>query len=264
MMAYLANDFQASRRSLCRRIWTASSERQLTHLERRALDADWSCADVERFTYKSADGWDVDGFLVKPIGWQAGKKYPMILSIHGGPAGQYGVDWYHEFQVYAAKGYAVFFYESARLHRLWPEVRARHRERMGRQGLSGHHERRGRGAQADIRGSISDRMGVTGGSYGGFMTNWIVGHTDRFKAAVTLRSVSNFISATMARATAPMVTRTISAATSFENSICTGTVAAEVCEEREDADADSAFGQRLSRADRAGRTMVSRAEALTA
>ena len=59
--------------------------------------------------YKSTDGWDIDGFLVKPVGWQPGKKYPMILSIHGGPAGQYGVDWYHEFQVYAAKGWAVFF-----------------------------------------------------------------------------------------------------------------------------------------------------------
>ena len=48
-------------------------------------------------------------FLVKPIGWQEGKKYPLVLSVHGGPAGQYGVDWYHEFQVYAAKGYAVLF-----------------------------------------------------------------------------------------------------------------------------------------------------------
>jgi dipeptidyl aminopeptidase/acylaminoacyl peptidase len=46
---------------------------------------------------------------VKPIGWQPDKKYPLVLSIHGGPAGQYGVDWYHEFQVYAAKGYAVLF-----------------------------------------------------------------------------------------------------------------------------------------------------------
>src|SRR5580692_9735980 len=51
----------------------------------------------------------IDGFLVKPVGWQPGKKYPMVLSIHGGPAGQYGVDWYHEFQVYAGKGWAVFF-----------------------------------------------------------------------------------------------------------------------------------------------------------
>jgi len=66
-------------------------------------------AEVERFTYKSADDWDIDGFLVKPIGWQEGRKYPLILSIHGGPAGQYGVDWYQEFQVYAAKRYAVLF-----------------------------------------------------------------------------------------------------------------------------------------------------------
>ena len=46
---------------------------------------------------------------MKPIGWEPGKKYPMILTIHGGPAGQFGFDWYHEFQVYASHGWAVFF-----------------------------------------------------------------------------------------------------------------------------------------------------------
>ena len=58
---------------------------------------------------KGADGWPIDGFFVKPVGWQAGKKYPMVLSIHGGPASMYGVDWFHEFQVYAARGWAVFY-----------------------------------------------------------------------------------------------------------------------------------------------------------
>jgi dipeptidyl aminopeptidase/acylaminoacyl peptidase len=57
---------------------------------------------VERVPHKSSDGWAIEGFLVKPLAWQPGKKYPMILSIHGGPAGQYGVDWSQEFQVYAA------------------------------------------------------------------------------------------------------------------------------------------------------------------
>ncbi len=59
--------------------------------------------------FKGADGWDVDGFLMKPVGWESGKKYPMVLSVHGGPAGMYGFDWFHEFQVYAARGWAVFF-----------------------------------------------------------------------------------------------------------------------------------------------------------
>ena len=90
---------------------SGSKERKLTNLN-EALWKQLQLADVERFSYKSADDWDVDGFMVKPIGWQEGKKYPMILSVHGGPAGQYGVDWYHEFQVYAAKGYSVLFTNS--------------------------------------------------------------------------------------------------------------------------------------------------------
>ncbi len=168
------------------------NERKLTHLN----DALWQqlqLADVERFSFKSADDWDVDGFIVKPYNWEEGKKYPVILSVHGGPAGQYGVDWYHEFQVYAAKGYAVVF--------------------TNPRGSTGYGQKFERGIEGEWGGKDyldvmngldtalrkyawldSDRMGVTGGSYGGFMTNWIVGHTDRFKAAVTLRSLSNFIS----------------------------------------------------------------------
>src|SRR3984893_5969112 len=101
-MVYAVNDFKHLD-DLYAADLKGGEERKLTNLN----DALWKqlqLADVERFTYKSSDDWDVDGFLVKPIGWQDGKKYPMILSVHGGPAGQYGVDWYHEFQVYAAKG----------------------------------------------------------------------------------------------------------------------------------------------------------------
>jgi dipeptidyl aminopeptidase/acylaminoacyl peptidase len=169
-----------------------NKERKLTNLN----DALWKqlqFADVERFTYKSTDDWDVDGFLVKPLGWQANKKYPMILSVHGGPAGQYGVDWYHEFQVYAAKGYAVLFTN--------PRGSTGYGQKFER-GISGEW---GGKDYIDVMNGVdaalkrypwidADRLGVTGGSYGGFMTNWIVGHTDRFKAAVTLRSVVNFIS----------------------------------------------------------------------
>jgi dipeptidyl aminopeptidase/acylaminoacyl peptidase len=171
---------------------SGTKERKLTNLN-EALWKQLEFANVERFTYKSADDWDVDGFMVKPIGWQEGKKYPTILSIHGGPAGQYGVDWYHEFQVYAAKGYAVLF--------------------TNPRGSTGYGQKFERGIvnewggkdYIDVMNGLdaalkrypwidTERLGVTGGSYGGFMTNWIVGHTNRFKAAVTLRSVVNFIS----------------------------------------------------------------------
>lgn len=190
-MIYLANDFKHLD-DLYVADLNGKNERKLTNLN-EALWKQLHFADVERFTYKSADDWDVDAFLVKPLGWQEGKEYPLVLSIHGGPAGQYGVDWYHEFQVYAAKGYAVLF--------------------TNPRGSTGYGQKFERGIvnewggkdYLDVMNGLDaalrkypwidqNRLGVTGGSYGGFMTNWIVGHTDRFKAAVTLRSVSNFIS----------------------------------------------------------------------
>ncbi len=168
------------------------NERRITHVN-DALVRQLALVPVERVPYKGADGWDVDGFFMKPVGWEAGKKYPMIVSIHGGLAGQYGFDWYHEFQVYASHGWAVFF--------------------SNPRGSTGYGEKFERGIElnwggkdyVDVMNGVDailakyawidrDRLGVTGGSYGGFMTNWILGHTTRFKAAVTLRSISNFVS----------------------------------------------------------------------
>ena len=188
---YMVNDFQHLD-DLYVSDLSGAKERKLTNLN-EALWKQLQFADVERFTYKSADDWDVDGFFVKPINWQPGKKYPMILSVHGGPAGQYGVDWYHEFQVYAANGYAVFFTN--------PRGSTGYGQKFER-GIVGEW---GGKDYSDVMSGVdavlkrypwidADRLGVTGGSYGGFMTNWIVGHTNRFKAAVTLRSVANFVS----------------------------------------------------------------------
>jgi len=190
-MVFTANDFKHLDDLYVANL-DGSGERNLTNLN-EGLWKQLQFADVERFTYKSADDWDVDGFLVKPIGWQENKKYPVILSVHGGPAGQYGVDWYHEFQVYAAKGYAVVFTN--------PRGSTGYGQKFER-GIAGEW---GGKDYIDVMNGMDaalknypwldpDRMGVTGGSYGGFMTNWIVGHTNRFKAAVTLRSVVNFIS----------------------------------------------------------------------
>ena len=191
VMVYLANDFQHLD-DLYAAALDGSGERKLTHLN-AALWEQLDLAAVERLPYKSADGWDIDGFFVKPVGWEAGKKYPMVLSIHGGPAGQYGADWYHEFQVYAARGWAVFF------------CNPRGSTGYGQEFERGIVNNWGGMDYQDIMAGVdaairkypwidTARLGVTGGSYGGFMTNWIVGHTTRFKAAVTLRSISNFIS----------------------------------------------------------------------
>jgi len=171
---------------------TTRDERQLTHLN-AALWPQLQMSKVERVAFKGADGWPVDGFLMKPVGFDPAKKYPMVLSIHGGPAGMYGFDWFHEFQVYASRGWAVFF--------------------TNPRGSTGYGEKFDRGIQGewggkdyvDIMNGVDAvlaanpwidpaKLGVTGGSYGGYMTNWIVGHTNRFKAAVTLRGISNFVS----------------------------------------------------------------------
>lgn len=190
-MVYLSNDFK-----LLDDVYLADSsggkERKLTNLN-ESLWKRLQLAEVERFTYKSADDWAIDGFLAKPIGWEAGKKYPVILSIHGGPAAMYGVDWFHEFQVYAAKGYAVIYTN--------PRGSTGYGQKFER-GIVGEW---GGKDYLDVMNGVdaalskypwldAERMGVTGGSYGGYLTNWIVGHNNRFKAAVTLRSVVNFVS----------------------------------------------------------------------
>ena len=81
-MAYLANDFQHLDDLYIANL-DGAGERQLTHLN-SALWAQLELQPIERFTYKSTDEWSVEGFFVKPLGWQAGKKYPMVLVIHGG------------------------------------------------------------------------------------------------------------------------------------------------------------------------------------
>lgn len=190
-LVYLANDFEHPD-DLYLADADGKNERRLTNVN-AALWKQLDPQPVTRLNFTSSDGTPIEGFFVKPRGWVAGKQYPMILSVHGGPAGQYGVDWYHEFQVYAAKGWAVFF--------------------CNPRGSTGYGEKFERGIVnnwggmdfADVMAGVdaalkqypwidAARLGVTGGSYGGFMTNWIVGHTNRFKCAVTLRSISNFIS----------------------------------------------------------------------
>ncbi|HEX8290895.1 MAG TPA: S9 family peptidase, partial [Pyrinomonadaceae bacterium] len=190
-MVYAANDFRRLD-DLYAADLDGSGERRLTNLNAR-LWPQLQLSNVERMTYKGADGWDIDGFLVRPAGWREGQKYPLILSIHGGPAAMYGVDWFHEFQVYAARGWAVFY--------------------TNPRGSTGYGQKFERGIEGewggkdyvDVMNGVEEvlrrnpwldreRLGVTGGSYGGYLTNWIVGHTNIFKAAVTLRSVTNFVS----------------------------------------------------------------------
>jgi len=153
----------------------------------------------ERFVAVAPDGAEVEAWLVRPHGFEAGATYPVLLNIHGGPFTQYGNRFFDEFQVYAQAGYAVLY--------------------SNPRGSSGYTEAWARAIRGPVDGgdgwgsldyddlmAVVDsalekfdfldagRLGVIGGSYGGYMTSWIVGHTDRFKAACSERAVNNMLS----------------------------------------------------------------------
>jgi dipeptidyl aminopeptidase/acylaminoacyl peptidase len=141
---------------------------------------------------ESADGNKVHLWVIKPNGFKAGRKYPVILEIHGGPHGQYGETFFHEFQVLAAAGYVVV-YSNPRGSKGYGDAHC-----TAIKGNWGQAD--WRDMQAVIRFMKSlpyvdiARMGVMGGSYGGYMTNWAIAHTDEFAAAITDRCVSNLVS----------------------------------------------------------------------
>jgi len=165
---------------------------QLTHSNPQ-LDEEIQLSTPETFWFDSSDGLRLQGWMLKPAGMVEGVKVPTILVIHGGPHMMYGFTFMHEFQILAAQGYAVVY------------INPRGGLGYGQQFVNACRGDYGGGDYRDLmeamdyalsRYSFIDesRLGVTGGSYGGFMTNWIVGHTDRFKAAVTQRSISNWLS----------------------------------------------------------------------
>ncbi|MRG87871.1 S9 family peptidase [Salinibacillus xinjiangensis] len=147
----------------------------------------------EEINFEARDGSKLHGWVMKPIGYQEGTKYPLIVEIHGGPHAMYSHAFMHEFQVLAEKGYGVLYINPRGSHGYGQAFVDAVR---GDYGGNDYH---------DIMDAVDyatktcdwidkDRLGVTGGSYGGFMTNWIVGHTNRFKAAVTQRSITNWLS----------------------------------------------------------------------
>lgn len=151
-----------------------------------------SLSRPEHLSFETEPGIFIDGWVMKPVDYVEGQKYPAILNIHGGPKTVYGTVFFHEMQYWANQDYFVFFCNP-----------------RGSDGKGNEF--------ADIRGKYGTidyadlmrftdlvletypdidqgRVGVTGGSYGGFMTNWIIGQTNRFKAAASQRSISNWFS----------------------------------------------------------------------
>jgi dipeptidyl aminopeptidase/acylaminoacyl peptidase len=157
------------------------------------VNGDWlgeiSIAKPERLEFKGAGGWPMEGWILKPEGFDPAKKYPMVLEIHGGPNTAYGYTFHQEFQILCGKGYVVLYTNPRGSIGYGREFSLAVRGIWGKE----DYEDIMHGVDALAQQGYIDetRLGVTGGSYGGFMTNWIVGHTDRFKAAVTQRSVSN-------------------------------------------------------------------------
>ncbi|WP_251549264.1 alpha/beta hydrolase family protein [Neobacillus muris] len=166
--------------------------RRLTEVNRDYLQA-IELSTPETIEFESENGWKVQGWLIKPLGFEAGKKYPLILEIHGGPHMMYGNTFMNEFQILAAEGYAVLYMNPRGSHGYGQDFVDAVRGDYG--GNDYQDLMNGMDYVLQHFDFIDEsRLGVTGGSYGGFMTNWIVGQTNRFKAAVTQRSISNWIS----------------------------------------------------------------------
>ncbi|MGH2402857.1 MAG: S9 family peptidase [bacterium] len=153
------------------------------------LLAELEIRSPQRFSYTGVDGWPMDGWFLTPPEFETGKRYPAILRIHGGPHSAYGDTFNHYVHLLAAHGYVV----------IWTNPR----------GSQGYGEAFTKAVVTDWGGKDSadilmgldhiiahgfidpQRVAVTGGSYGGFMTNWLITHTDRFRSAVTEVCVSN-------------------------------------------------------------------------
>ncbi|WP_323611980.1 S9 family peptidase [Erysipelothrix enhydrae] len=147
-------------------------------------------AKPEHFEYTN-DGQLLDGWVLLPQDYDPSQSYPAILDIHGGPKTIYSDVFYHEMQVWANKGYIVFFTNPRGGDVYGNEFM----DIFGRYGDVDYDDlMKFTDIVLDRYAIDPKRVGVTGGSYGGFMTNWIVGHTDRFKCAATQRSISNWIS----------------------------------------------------------------------
>jgi dipeptidyl aminopeptidase/acylaminoacyl peptidase len=129
---------------------------------------------------------------MKPYGYQAGKKYPVVLYIHGGPHSAYGENWFDEFQNLAAQGMYVLFTNPRGSSGYGADFTYSTR---GRWGMEDYQDLMKAVDVVSTRADIdSTKMGVTGGSYGGFMTAWITTKTNRFKAAQTDRMISDWAS----------------------------------------------------------------------
>jgi dipeptidyl aminopeptidase/acylaminoacyl peptidase len=166
--------------------------------ERRLTDAnpwlrDRILAVPERQEFAGEDGLPIEGWLLKPPDFDPSRSFPLVLQVHGGPHAQYGWTFFHEFQVLAGMGLLVLYVN--------PRGSDGYGESFKRAvvrdwGGADYRDLMGALDQLIARTGFVDaaRLGVAGGSYGGYMANWMIGQSDRFGAAVAMRSISNLVS----------------------------------------------------------------------
>lgn len=170
----------------------SKTNRQLTN-NSAALLQHCQLKEAEVFWFKSFDDLDIQGWLIKPGDYHARKKYPVVLVIHGGPHNMFGYEFEDRMQLLSANGYGVLF------------INPRGSSGYGQAFSNGCVLNWGGGDYKDLMAGVdvaiqqnnwidADRLGVTGQSYGGFMTNWVITQTNRFKAAVVDGGISNLVS----------------------------------------------------------------------
>ena len=167
------------------------NERKLTGFN-DALNAEIAWPTAERFTYTSVGGLEIEAWLQFPYGYEQGKKYPLVLYIHGGPHSAYGEGWFDEFHSITGAGMFVLYTNPRGSSGYGADFTYSTR---GRWGMEDYEDLMKAVDIAIERPDVdAENIGVTGGSYGGFMTAWITAHTDRFKAAQVDRMISNWFS----------------------------------------------------------------------
>jgi len=168
--------------------YSGGREKALTSLNAKVHD-ELKIVKPQHVSFQASDGEPIEGWVMIPEGKS---KVPGVLYVHGGPKTAFGYSYMHEFQVFAGSGYAVIYLNprgSDGYSEKFADIRGQYGTRDFDDLMEGLDFVLKRFPQID-----GDRLGIAGGSYGGFMTNWAVGHTNRFKAAVTDRSIANWIS----------------------------------------------------------------------
>ncbi|MBO0707246.1 MAG: S9 family peptidase [Candidatus Dormibacteraeota bacterium] len=169
----------------------APAERQVTDLNPWLRER--SLVSPEEQTFTAGDGLELQGWLLRPQGASEARRAPLVLEIHGGPNGMYGWTFMHEFQLLCANGIGVLY------------LNPRGSDGYGEEFMHRVVQDWGGGDAEDLLLALDQlvarepwvddgRLGVAGGSYGGYMTNWLIGHTTRFRAAVSMRSICNLVS----------------------------------------------------------------------